>query len=341
MAYRLIYSEFWKDPKVMEEMTPEDRYFYLFLLTNPSTTNCGIYLITKKQMAFELGYSTEVINALMDRFEKQYKLIAYNTETRELAIKNWGKYNLSRGGKPVLDCLSSELKKIKDKSLIKYILQNINNETLRELYESFYDTFTSGEREVAPQGDNTDTDTSTNTSANTDTDTERDTYRATGTSTSTYAVTKLDGSTNINGNSDELISVGANKDEIINIASSSENLDVQTLSLSLIQEYEKLTGKIGVLKLTAVKIALSDHGYSNVKKAINKALEKGKLSMSYVNGILRTWEREGYPKEEEYYDNGSSCKTHGTSTSEFAGFKPQQPRALSEEERRELEGELL
>ncbi|PUF85810.1 DNA replication protein DnaD, partial [Bacillus altitudinis] len=92
--FRQVYTTFWNDPKVTEEMTPEDRYFYLYLITNPNTTQIGVYSITKKQMAFDLGYSIESINSLMDRFETHHELIVYNNETRELAIKNWAKYNL-------------------------------------------------------------------------------------------------------------------------------------------------------------------------------------------------------------------------------------------------------
>ena len=94
MAFRLVYTDFWEDPKVMEEMTPEDRYFYLYLLTNPHTNMIGIYQILKKQMAFELGYSPESINSLLDRFINHHKLIKYDTETKEIFIKKYAKYNL-------------------------------------------------------------------------------------------------------------------------------------------------------------------------------------------------------------------------------------------------------
>lgn len=140
MAYRLIYSEFWTDPYVQEELTPEDKYFYLYILTNPHTTMCGIYTITKKQIAFELGYSIESVNSLMERFENNHKLIKYNKETRELAIKNWGKHNLNKGGKPVIDCLTKELNNVKDRSLIKYIGIYVKSETLKKLYDSYNDT---------------------------------------------------------------------------------------------------------------------------------------------------------------------------------------------------------
>ncbi|WP_083964471.1 MULTISPECIES: DnaD domain protein [Metabacillus] len=137
--YRIVRTDFWKNPVVLEEMTPEDRYFYLYLLTNPNTTQIGIYQITKKQMAFDLGYSIESVQSLMERFARHHKLIRYNPETRELAIKNWGKDNLCKGGKPVMDCIFSELKEVEDTSLIPYVLESIQKQEIRSLYESFYE----------------------------------------------------------------------------------------------------------------------------------------------------------------------------------------------------------
>ena len=63
--YRHVHVEFWKDPKVLEELTPEDKLFFIYLLTNPNTTQIGVYKITKKQIAFELGFSIESVNALI------------------------------------------------------------------------------------------------------------------------------------------------------------------------------------------------------------------------------------------------------------------------------------
>lgn len=347
MAYRLIYSEFWTDPKVMEELTPEDRYFYLFLLTNPATTSCGIYMITKKQIAFQLGYSTESVNSLMDRFEKQHKLIIYNTETRELAIRNWGKYNLSRGGKPVLDCISSELSKVKDKNLINYVRNNISNQAMSDLYLYYYDKDAYRERAVIGSGDNTDTDTYTDTDTNTskNTNTSTSTSKDTNTSTSKDRNTRTDANarTYTNAGTDTNIVTDIPKNEAIDeISITEENTgkeEVHNHSLSLIMEYEKLTGQIGILNVAAVKLAVLQHGKDNVKKAINKALEKGKLNMSYVNGILRTWAKEGYPKEGEENAKRDPCKSDGTG--KFTGIKPPEPRTLTEDEGKSIEEELL
>ena len=140
--YRMVHTEFWMSPVVSEEMTPEDRYFFLYLLTNPHTKQIGIYKITKKQMAFDMGYSIESVHSLMDRFIQHHKLIRYNPETRELAIKNWGKDNLHRGGKPVTDCILAELENVEDTSLIQYVGEvgeNIPKLEIRSLYENFYE----------------------------------------------------------------------------------------------------------------------------------------------------------------------------------------------------------
>ncbi|WP_054751410.1 hypothetical protein [Piscibacillus salipiscarius] len=121
-------------------MTPEDKFFYLYLLTNPKTTQIGIYQITKKQMAFDLGYSPESINSLLHRFIHVHKRVIYNPETREIALINWGKYNLNRGGKPILDCVKAELKEIKDKSLIPIVGEHIQKPEIKFFYDSYNDT---------------------------------------------------------------------------------------------------------------------------------------------------------------------------------------------------------
>ena len=133
--YRHVHVEFWKDPKVLEELTPEDKLFFIYLLTNPNTTQIGVYKITKKQIAFELGFSIESVNVLMDRFINNYGLIKYNNDTREICLKNWGKYNLNKLGKPMLDCVKSELKNVDDKSLLEFIKPSICKEEIVSLFD--------------------------------------------------------------------------------------------------------------------------------------------------------------------------------------------------------------
>ncbi|QWI52546.1 conserved phage C-terminal domain-containing protein, partial [Bacillus mycoides] len=128
--YRHVQTSFWSDARVSEEMTPEDKYFYLYLMTNEHTNQIGVYQITRKQMAFELGYSIESAKALLDRFMNHHELVVYNEETREICILNWGKYNLNKGGKPIEDCIKKELKSIKDLSLVRMVLERTENTSL-------------------------------------------------------------------------------------------------------------------------------------------------------------------------------------------------------------------
>ncbi|GAE31788.1 DnaD domain-containing protein [Halalkalibacter hemicellulosilyticus] len=135
--FRMVQTGFWHDPKVIEEMTPEDKFFFIYLLTNPQVTQIGIYRITKKLVAFETGFSIETVQLLFERFIHQHDLIRYNDKTREVAIKNWGKYNLKRGGKPMLDCIQKELEDVKDTSFIDFVGRAVDNPTIHSLFASF------------------------------------------------------------------------------------------------------------------------------------------------------------------------------------------------------------
>lgn len=124
---RVVSTDFWNDSKVSDMFSAEDKYFMLYLLTNPHTTQLGIYELPITKVANELGYSKDVVKVLLDRFESKYDLIKYNKQTNEIAIKNYLRHSIVKGGKPVMDCLLKEEKKVKDKTLLNYIFSNLNN----------------------------------------------------------------------------------------------------------------------------------------------------------------------------------------------------------------------
>jgi len=137
---RVVDTGFWSDDKVMD-FSPEDKYFWLFLLTNEYTTQLGIYYLPIKKAAFDLGYSVETVRVLLDRFENEYDLIKFSKTTDEVAIKNYLMYSIVKGGKPVLDCLIKEQKSVIDKSLLEFIYSNlsnkkIDNSTVKEYLQS-------------------------------------------------------------------------------------------------------------------------------------------------------------------------------------------------------------
>ena len=116
--YRYVHCKFWQDPDMLD-YTPEEKYFYLYLLTNPHTKQCGIYEISVKQIAFETGFNRDTAQKLIDRFS-DYEKIKYCSESKELAIRNWLKYNYSTSPK-VKTCIENELKSVKSRDLIQYI----------------------------------------------------------------------------------------------------------------------------------------------------------------------------------------------------------------------------
>ena len=111
--YRNIQMSFWTDPKVADDFTPEDRYFYLYLFTNPHTNLCGCYKISKRQMASETGYSQDTIERLIDRFSSVHKVMQYCKETKEILLFNWHKYNWTKSEKFVKPLLS-EINNVKN-----------------------------------------------------------------------------------------------------------------------------------------------------------------------------------------------------------------------------------
>ena len=136
---RVVDTEFWNDSKVSDLFSAEDKYFMLYLLTNPHTTQLGIYELSISKAANELGYSKDVVKVLLERFQNKYELIKYNEITNEVAIKNFLRHSIVKGGKPVMDCLLKEEKKIKDKELLTYIFNNLNNynDTLNTTVKEF------------------------------------------------------------------------------------------------------------------------------------------------------------------------------------------------------------
>lgn len=132
---RIVSTEFWTDKKVVEQFTPEDKLFFLYLLTNPHTTQLGIYPFIPKVAAFEIGYSKDAVLSLIERFER-YEIIMFSTSSGEIAVKNYLKHSIVKGGTPVYDLLVKEANLVKDKSLLRFIL-SANSDSLNDTVRKF------------------------------------------------------------------------------------------------------------------------------------------------------------------------------------------------------------
>ena len=116
--FRKIHTSFWSDTFI-QDLDNDHKLFYLYLLTNERTKQCGIYEISKKHIAFDLGYSIDRVSKLLKYFIDNNRIM-YNDSTKEIALRNWGKFNGSTSPK-VVSCVKSELLNIKDRVLIEYV----------------------------------------------------------------------------------------------------------------------------------------------------------------------------------------------------------------------------
>ena len=150
--YRNIRISFWTDTKIIDDFTPEDKYFYLYLFTNPHTNLAGCYELSIKQASVQLGYDASAVRSLLTRFDDVHKVIKYSEQTKEVLIINWHKYNWT-SSEQFRKPLEKEINQVKDKAFREY---------LTKLYEGI-------DRVLIPYTDGiqaTDTVTDTNTDTN-------------------------------------------------------------------------------------------------------------------------------------------------------------------------------
>ncbi|MEI4831711.1 DnaD domain protein [Bacillus sp. FJAT-53711] len=126
-VYRNVQMNFWQDDFVLD-LTPEERYFYIYLLTCSKTTQCGIYPLPKRLAEMETGYNRETVEKLLQRFI-DYGKILYDAETKELYILNWVRYNPVTNAN-VEKCVLRELKTVKNKKFVHMFLQKCLEEEL-------------------------------------------------------------------------------------------------------------------------------------------------------------------------------------------------------------------
>lgn len=111
--------------------------------------------------------------------------------------------------------------------------------------------------------------------------------------------------------------------------------DVSQEAVEILNHYESIIGKTGIFKFESVVLAISKHGADNVRMAFDKAIEAGRITMMYVNGILRNWAREGYPREGEVEDGNRGATADG---GKFKDVKPPEPKVYTEDGGDKLQG---
>ncbi|WP_051910501.1 DnaD domain-containing protein [Carnobacterium pleistocenium] len=118
--YRQIQISFWQDELIIE-LDPEEKYFYLYLMTNDKTTQCGIYRINKKIVAFDTGWSIEKVDLMLNKFINHGR-IEYNDKNKEIFLKNWLKFNKGTSPK-VATVIDRELVNVKTTKFLNEVVE--------------------------------------------------------------------------------------------------------------------------------------------------------------------------------------------------------------------------
>lgn len=127
--YRNVQLNFWTDSKVEDDFTPEDKYFYLYLITNPQTNICGCYQISYAQVTGQTGYNKDTVNRLIERFENVHKVIRFCKDTKEILLLNWYKYNWNRSEKTLagVENVAKYIKTPEFRDYVSYVIDCIRS----------------------------------------------------------------------------------------------------------------------------------------------------------------------------------------------------------------------
>ncbi|WP_231272850.1 replication protein [Clostridium botulinum] len=145
--YRQLHTNFWNDGFVLD-LTPEEKYFYLYLMTNPNTTQCGIYELSKRIIETQTGYNRDTVDKLLIRF-MEYEKINYCNESKEIMITNWMKYNRPTSCNAI-KCVNGELKNLKCKEYLNHVYNqckklHLNIKSIFNGLEEYIDAVVSNE----------------------------------------------------------------------------------------------------------------------------------------------------------------------------------------------------
>jgi hypothetical protein len=163
MPKRMIDTDLWNDDDIIADFTAEDKYFWLYLLTNPHNNICGVLKYSPALMARDMGLHKDTIINLLYRFEKVHNRLYVDRETSEILILNWSKYNWTKS-EDFLKTIEKKLVEVKSNYIKELLICKINEKL--------------GKTVLTPsqEGTNTITNITPNSSSKNDYDLFVDTY---------------------------------------------------------------------------------------------------------------------------------------------------------------------
>ena len=120
MVKRMLDTGIWTDPYIVDNFSVDDKYFWVYLLTNGHNNICGTCCLSLKTISDEIGLSRDVVKVLLERFEKKYKYILYDEEKSEILILKWYRYNWTNSTS-LRSSIEKSLKTVKSQRHIAFL----------------------------------------------------------------------------------------------------------------------------------------------------------------------------------------------------------------------------
>lgn len=105
---RYISTSFWDDAWV-QSLSPDEKLFYIYLLTNPLTNIAGVYQITDRRISFDIGFSEETIVKMWSRFDAGGKAVRIG---EWVVIPSWPKHQRWEKSQKIQSGIESILKNL-------------------------------------------------------------------------------------------------------------------------------------------------------------------------------------------------------------------------------------
>jgi len=109
---RYISTSFWDDDWI-RTLNPNEKFLYLYLMTNTLTNIAGVYKITIDRMSFDTGFNKDAIGIILSKFKSSKKCFYFNGW---IVLPSWPKHQKWQNKKTIKEgidkCLFSTPKDI-------------------------------------------------------------------------------------------------------------------------------------------------------------------------------------------------------------------------------------
>lgn len=137
MANRVVSSDTWNDKKWVGITNIRTRYVWLYLLTCPTSSSCGVFKLPLKYASADTLLSVDELKRSIRELQDLHLLI-YDIANEEIAILKYPIYNLRHINDSLCYLVANGLKQAKNINLIKAVyltLCKIKDDVKRNSFE--------------------------------------------------------------------------------------------------------------------------------------------------------------------------------------------------------------